>query len=1109
VPNATLAGMPADSVLDLYLDDVRRVRALKAGTAETSYYPALGALLNGVGGQLRPRVFCLHHPSGDAGIPDFGLFEQAQFRRDEAPTWAATVTPERGVVEVKGASHKIDVLVKGKQVREQYLPAYGLVLSTNLWQFRLLDVGGTVVETFDLAGDEAAFWALAAGSRPDTLRDRFNDFLQRCLLHRAPLARPSDVAFFLASYAREALARLAERAQLPALGGLRKGMEEALGIRFDERDGERLFRSTLVQTLFYGVFSAWVVHARAGGQGFDWRASSWSLHVPVMSLLFQKVATPQALQPLGLVPLLDAAARTLERVDRPAFFAAFSDAQAVQYFYEPFLEYFDPELRRQLGVWYTPPEIVRYQVERVDRVLRDELGVADGLADPAVWVLDPCCGTGSYVVAVLDRIRRTLDSKGMGDLAAEALKQAATTRVVGFEIMTAPFVIAHWQVGELLKATPLLEGERAAIYLTNALTGWAESEAGPAIPGYEALVDERSAATAIKRDRPILVVLGNPPYNAYAGISPESEGGLVEPYKDGLQSRWGIKKFNLDDLYVRFFRIAERRIAEGIGRGVVSYISNWSWLFLPSFVVMRERLLGSFDAAWLDCLNGDSRETGKQTPDGQPDPSVFSTERNREGIRVGTAIATLVRRDGDHEREARVGFRSFWGAAKREDLLASLDDALDGHYEVLTPQPASGYVLRPMTSRVGYSDWPALDTITKEPPFPGLLEKRGGGLIGMDRAVVAAKMRAYLDPAITFEQARVANPALATDRARYMAKATRQTALETIGFVEANVQPYCMVAFDMRWAYVTALRPMWNEPRPQLLHILPDAHGFLIVRPQQIASPEGFPAYWTTCLADDYVLHKHAFLAPVVENLSGAPRPNLSETAMAYLESLGVKPSPAAAATLLHHALATLYSPAYLTENAGGLRQGWPRLPLPASLPILQASAALGAQLAVLLNPAVPAPGVTTGTLRPELACIGVPITHSGSERDWALTGWGNRTDKGVTMPLRGRALARAYNGTEAAAAARAPMLGATMLDIGMNDASFWRGIPEQVWECRIGGYQVLKKWLSYRDHSIIARPLSAEEVGHMQQVARRIAAVLLLGPELDASYQDCVQAHP
>ncbi len=750
--------MPTESMLDTYLDDIRRVRSLKAGTPETSYYPALGALLNTAGQRLRPRVFCLHHPSGEAGIPDFGLFEQAQFRRDEPPDWKAAVSPERGVVEVKGAAQAIEALVRSKQVREQYLPKYGLVLATNLWQFRLVGPAGAVIESFDMAADEPGFWALAAGSRPDTLRDRLDAFLQRCLLTRAPLARPSDVAFFLASYAREALARMAEQAQLPALGGLRKGMEDALGIRFDERDGERLFRSTLVQTLFYGVFSAWVVHARGGLQGFNWRASSWSLHVPVMSLLFQKIATPQALGPLGLVPLLDAAALALERVDRPAFFAAFSDAQAVQYFYEPFLEYFDPALRRQLGVWYTPPEIVRYQVERVDRALRDELGVADGLADPAVWVLDPCCGTGSYVVAVLDRIRRTLDGKGMGDLAAEELKRAATTRVVGFEIMTAPFVIAHWQVGEMLAATPLQEGERASIYLTNALTGWTDSPDGPPIPGYEALVEERGAAATVKRQQPILVVLGNPPYNAYAGLSPADEGGLVEPYKEGLRSVWGVRKFNLDELYVRFFRIAERRIVQGAGRGVVSYISNWSWLFLPSFVVMRERLLRGFDSAWIDCLNGDSRETGKLTPDGCPDPSAFSTKTNREGIRVGTAIATLVRKDGSHDRSAMAEFRSFWGVDKRSELLASLEGVDSRAYERLSPKPANRFALRSGAGRDGYDAWPALDTFAKVPPLPGLLEKRGGGLVAMDRIEIEIRMRGYFDPAHDFEAARNASP---------------------------------------------------------------------------------------------------------------------------------------------------------------------------------------------------------------------------------------------------------------------------------------------------------------------------------------------------------------
>ena len=1084
--------------LDTYLDDVHRVRALRAGTAETSYYPALGALLASVGAAQKPRVVCLHHPSGAAGIPDFGLFEQGAFRRDEAPEWRSGVVPGRGVVEVKGAAHAIDALMASPQVRAQYLPAYGLVLATNLWQFRLVGAGGEVVESFDLADDEAGFWALAAGPRP---RTRFADFLQRCLLTRAPLARPADIAFFLASYARDALARLAERAELPALGGLRDGMEGALGIRFDGRDGEHLFRSTLVQTLFYGVFSAWVVHARAGRAGFDWRASSWSQQVPVMSLLFERVATPQALGPLGLVPLLDAAGRTLERVDRDAFFAAFSDAHAVQYFYEPFLEFFDPNLRRQLGVWYTPPEIVRYQVERVDRALRDELGVADGLADPSVWVLDPCCGTGSYVVAVLDRIRRTLQDRGLGDLAGEELKRAATTRVVGFEIMTAPFVIAHWQVGEALRDAKFAAGERAAIYLTNALTGWTESEAAPAIPGYEALVEERGAAATVKRERPILVVLGNPPYNAYAGLSPSDEGGLVEPYKAGLQSVWGVKKFNLDDLYVRFFRIAERRIAEGTGRGIVSYISNWSWLFLPSFVVMRQRLLASFDAVRVDCLNGDSRETGKQTPDGKPDPSAFSTERNREGIRVGTAIATLVRREGSHPRAAEARFRSFWGTGKRAELLASLEAQ---ESDVLHPTAANRYALRPGIAAADYESWPALDTLAAKSPDLGLLENRGGGLLGFDPASLSTKMRAYLDPRCNFTQAQIANPALGTDRARYDARSTRQRVLEQEGYVKTNLKRFSLYAFDVRWTYTSTIRPLWNEPRPQLLHMLPDTPGFLVIRPQRIAEPEGFPAFWTSVLVHQHGLHKDCYLLPVIENLSGAPRPNLSDAAIAHLERIGIAADAAGAALVWHHALATLYSPAYLAENAGGLRQGWPRVPLPAEADLLRAPAALGEKLAALLDPDAPVPGVSAGAPRAELAAIAVPATRPGAAREWSLRGWGNRTDKGVTMPGRGQVEARPYAGSEAAPAAFAALLGPRMVDVGMNGASFWRGVPEAVWECRIGGYQVLKKWLSYRDASIIGRPLAADEVAHVQATARRIAAILLLAPALDASYRAC-----
>ena len=209
---------------------------------------------------------------------------------------------------------------------------------------------------------------------------------------------------------------------------------------------------------------------------FDWRTSVWHLRAPIMQALFQQVTSPAQLQSLDLVEVLDWTAAALDRVDRDAFFARFNEGEAVPYFYEPFLEAFDPALRKQLGVWYTPAEVVRYMVARVDRALKDDLGIEDGLAAENVYVLDPCCGTGAYLAETLKRIAANLRGKGLGALTGARVKQAATQRVFGFEIMPAPFVVAHLQVGLTMQAldAPLSEdgNERAGVFLTNALTGW-------------------------------------------------------------------------------------------------------------------------------------------------------------------------------------------------------------------------------------------------------------------------------------------------------------------------------------------------------------------------------------------------------------------------------------------------------------------------------------------------------------------------------------------------------------------------------------------------------------------------------------------------------------
>ena len=362
------------------------------------------------------------------------------------------------------------------------------------------------------------------------------EYLARALSHRAALAEPKDLAWLLASYARDGLARVEAAGDAPSLGAVRAALEEALGVRFKGDRGARFFHSTLVQTLFYGVFSAWVLWARQtpppAGK-FNWHDAVWHLRAPVLRALFQQLSDPGRLQPLGLVEVLDWTAAALDRVDRTAFFARFAEGEAVPYFYEPFLQAFDPDLRKQLGVWYTPIEVVRYMVARVDKALKHDLGIAEGLAAENVYVLDPCCGTGAYLAEVLRRIAVNLESQGLGALAGARVKQAATERVFGFEIMPAPFVVAHLQVGLTMQEldAPLADDgdERAGVFLTNALTGW-EPHTNKPLP-FPELEEERDRADRVKQDRPILVILGNPPYNGYAGMAVDEERELSEAYR--------------------------------------------------------------------------------------------------------------------------------------------------------------------------------------------------------------------------------------------------------------------------------------------------------------------------------------------------------------------------------------------------------------------------------------------------------------------------------------------------------------------------------------------------------------------------------------------------
>ena len=505
---------------ETYFADLGRVRASGGATGERSSYGPLAQLLNAVGGTLRPKVFCVQELADQgAGHPDFGLYAAKQVQKGQPREGQ---TPERGVVEVKAAGDNAWLTAAGDQV-SRYWGRYRLVLVTNTRDFVLVgeDAAGrpAKLETFRLADGADDFRRKLEKPRAFAreVGAGLGEYLCRALSHRAALAEPKDLAWLLASYARDGLARVEAAGDAPSLEAVHKALEEALGVRFEGEKGVRFFRSTLVQTLFYGVFSAWVLWARAGAGGdvgdggpllsggagvarFDWRTAVWHLRAPVLRALFQQLSDPGRLQPLGLVEVLDWTAAALDRVDHAAFFARFHEGEAVPYFYEPFLEAFDPDLRKQLGVWYTPAEVVRYMVARVDRALKDDLGIPEGLAAENVYVLDPCCGTGAYLAEVLRRIAANLEGSGLGALAGARVKQAATERVFGFEIMPAPFVVAHLQVGLTMQGldAPLADDgvERPGVFLTNALTGWDPHTIKP-LP-FPELEEERDRAGRVK-----------------------------------------------------------------------------------------------------------------------------------------------------------------------------------------------------------------------------------------------------------------------------------------------------------------------------------------------------------------------------------------------------------------------------------------------------------------------------------------------------------------------------------------------------------------------------------------------------------------------------------
>ena len=981
-------------------------------------------LLNAVGLTLKPSITAVLHPANSgAGLPDGGLFSSKDLTQRGADSPALfDLKPERGVIEVKGLAQNIAGLEQTPQVL-RYLEHYGQILITNYRSFALFSWENgkpRAGERFVLAETEADFWSKVYALQQNPghpNHERLWQFIRRALLSTARIATPQDLAAFLASYAREARARV-EIAPLRTLDPVKQALSDSLGVRFDGEKGLHFFQSTLVQTLFYGIFSAWVLWhegSQVPGGRFHWKNAVDHLGLPILRSLFHQVAYPANIRALDLEEVLDWTNDCLARVDHVSFFARYDMGEAVQYFYEPFLAEFDPALRKEFGVWYTPPEIVRYMVGSIDAALRKDFNLRDGLADPQVVVLDPCCGTGAYLVETLKLIhRRFVDAYGEGQ-AALKIRDVATRRLFGFELLPAPYVVAHLQIDLLLTRWGATldheKDERAGIFLTNALTGWVPVKHPKDLP-FSEFAAERDAADQVKQKEQILVILGNPPYDGFAGITKiEEERALSEAYKTTKLAPPPTGQ-GLNELYVRFFRMAERRIAEGVpssddprpatadphASGIICFISNYSWLDGDSHSGMRERFMEVFDSISIDCLNGDSRETGKRTPDGLPDPSVFSTARNREGIQVGTAIALMERRPAKADKRksktsdaslytprAAVRSRQWWGNNKRAELLSSLEKHYE--WEDLNPSLKFGLKLVPLSVNASYNEWPQ---ITELFPWrsPGI-KRSQMQMTHVDLPVLQSKMGNYFDNTKTWKEVARITPSLCESTKGFNAEGVRRELLEK-GMESGRFMRFYYRPLEVRWLYWHGETKLLDRRRDDLVKMAVAGNCFLISRPKAERTREGSPCVVAPIVGDRHLTRPGAMFFPLFAVEGSEPtdesqpglfdvdgpirKPNLSPLAESYLRNLGLKlgvERSEESELLFFHTIAVCHSPRYLKENAGGLSQGWPRIPLPKSSKVLRVGAALGRNIALLLDPTCSVHGVTDLQLRPDLRGLG------------------------------------------------------------------------------------------------------------------------------------------
>jgi hypothetical protein len=482
---------------------------------------------------------------------------------------------------------------------------------------------------------------------------------------------------------------------------------------------------------------------------------------------------------------------------------------------------------------------------------------------------------------------------------------------------------------------------------------------------------------------------------------------------------------------------------------------------------------------------------------------MFTTDSQPVGIQVGTAIATLVKNaQKSAKKHGEVFYRDVWGYsnAKRARLLETFGEKdIAGLYELLNTTQALRYIFTPGRTSSDYGDWPRLPELFVE-SFPGVQTSRDDLLVDIDREKLFARMRRYFSPTVTNQQMAEECHCALEEGKRFPAAEIRSKLIRR-GIIEENIVRFAYRPFDNRWIYWEPEGKLLDEKRADYFaqawqgNLAITAAG--AIRKGTVEGPTPI-----SILGCRHLIERGANIFPLFHRPTSGLHdstiePNFDHGVLTRILNVWEGHLPKSLQLpekLFFHILAVLWSPIYQQENESALRQDWPRIPIPTERAIIDASSDFGRTVADLLLPHKPVVGVTTGNLRHELRTLGVPTKVGGENIDPSTdlkvgAGWGFRGHKNAVMCGKGKVVPNKADPKNA-------------VDIFINDKVYWANVPLDVWTMTIGGYPVIKKWLSYREYKVLGRALKLEEMTYITEVIRRLKALLLLGDELDANYR-------